>query len=407
MNQFTARPRLLHVIASMDPRSGGVCQAIRTTIPELDALGWSSEVVCGDNTNIDYQCNDSFALHRLGRRQGVWAYSKHLLPWLRTNGRNFDAIMVHGLWSYHSHATQVLFRQWQRSRRTNVPKLVVMPHGMLDPWFQRDATRRVKAWRNWLYWKLIEKNIIASADGMLFTCQREMELARETFTPYQPKKEWVVGLGVSEPPSETSVMQDALQMVCPEIRGRRFILFISRIHPKKGVDVLIEAYAQQAARNAETSEIPVLVIAGPKDSDYGLKMEKRAREFNSREGSGAAICFPGMLQGDAKWGAFYSCDAFVLPSHQENFGIAVVEALACGKPVLISDQINIYREIVNAGAGLVCADTADGVSQMVHEWFMKPEPQRVAMRDQARRCFVEFFRASNAARRLADALNCC
>ena len=153
--------------------------------------------------------------------------------------------------------------------------------------------------------------------------------------------------------------------------------------------------------------MPLLVIAGPKDSDYGMQMEKRARDFNSKGVSGAAICFTDMLQGDAKWGAFYGCDAFVLPSHQENFGIAVVEALACSKPVLISDQINIYREIVDAGAGLVCTDTADGVNLMVHDWFIKPEPQRFEMRERARQCFVDFFEASNAARRLADVVSCC
>jgi hypothetical protein len=76
-----------------------------------------------------------------------------------------------------------------------------------------------------------------------------------------------------------------------------------------------------------------------------------------------------MLSGAAKWGALYGCEAFVLPSHQENFGIAVVEALACGKPVLISDQVNIWREIVEDGAGLVEGDAEEGVEKLLRKFF--------------------------------------
>lgn len=404
LNNARVGSRLLHVIAGMDPRAGGVCQAIRTTIPELASLGWHNEVVCVDSPSFDYKITDPFMLHKLGPHFGPAAYSQKLLPWLRNNATRFDSIIIHGLWSYHSYAMTHLLHQLKKSNAKDIPKVYVMPHGMLDPWFQRDASRRYKAWRNWWYWKLIEKHVIAGADGLLFTCQKEMELAREPFAPYLPKKESLVGLGVAEPPAETPAMRDAFLKACPELHGRSYILFISRIHPKKGVDLLIEAYAKQAAVHRGPTEMPVLVIAGPKDSDYGLQMQKIARDHHLISGSGASICFPGMLQGDAKWGAFYGCEAFVLPSHQENFGIAVVEALACSKPVLISDQVNIYQEIVHAGAGMVCTDTTQGVNQMVHDWVLLAESKRCEMRDKARRCFVDLFKASNAAKRLADVL---
>ena len=132
-------------------------------------------------------------------------------------------------------------------------------------------------------------------------------------------------------------------------------------------------------------------------------MQQLASELKLPATSGASICFPGMLQGDAKWGAFYGCEAFVLPSHQENFGIAVVEALACRKPVLISDQVNIYQEIANSGAGMVCRDTADGVNQMVRDWVGLPEGERREMQMAARRCFDELFEASKAAEKLRAA----
>jgi glycosyltransferase involved in cell wall biosynthesis len=383
----------------MDPRSGGVCQAIRTTIPELQKLGCTSEVVCVDSPELDYQVHDPFKLHKLGPRVGPWAYSKRLAPWLRNHANQFDTLIVHGLWSYHSYVTLKIISQYRSKHGNTGPAVYVMPHGMLDPWFQRDASRRLKAWRNWWYWKLIEKNVISQADGLLFTCQKELELAREPFRPYRPKAEAKVGLGVAEPPSETDAMQTAFRAACPQLNGRPYWLFLSRIHPKKGVELLLKAYALLAKEPNLAGKLPALVIAGPTDSAYAQQMQQLARELGAPQ-----VYFPGMLIGDAKWGAFYGCEAFVLPSHQENFGIAVVESLACHKPVLISNQINIYQEIVDRNAGIVGQDTQEGVIGLLRAWLSRSELQRAEMQSNARACFLELFQATSAARRLAEAL---
>ncbi len=103
----------------------------------------------------------------------------------------------------------------------------VMPHGMLDPWFQRDRSRRVKAVRNWFYWWLVERGVVNSADALLFTCQQELELARTTFGGYRPKREIVVGLGIEEPPAFEPKMQEAFAARCPDLNGRPYLLFMS------------------------------------------------------------------------------------------------------------------------------------------------------------------------------------
>src|SRR5690606_13654692 len=138
---------------------------------------------------------------------------------------------------------------------------------------------------------------------------------------------------------------------CPEVRSKKYWLFLSRIHQKKGVDMLISAYVKLKTLYPD---IPDLVIAGPGSETTSGKSLRRAAE-------GQNIHFPGMLTGNAKWGAFYGAECYILPSHQENFGIAIVEALACAKPVLISDQINIWREIKNGEGGLISRDTEKGV----------------------------------------------
>jgi glycosyltransferase involved in cell wall biosynthesis len=95
-----------------------------------------------------------------------------------------------------------------------------------------------------------------------------------------------------------------------------------------------------------------------------------------------------MLTGEAKWGAFRASEAFILPSHQENFGIAVAEALACGVPVLLSDRVNTAAEIAADGAGLMEPDTAEGTARLIARWLHLPDQTRAAMRERATECFA-------------------
>lgn len=382
---------ILHITADMDPRSGGVCQAVRTIIAGLAGRGVSSEVVSLDDPALSYVTTAQFPLHALGPGRGPWAYSPRLGPWLADNLRRFDAIVVHGLWLYTSYAAR---RAW-RSQGPAAPPLFVMPHGMLDPYFQRAPGRRIKAVRNWLYWKVVEGAVVNEATGVLFTCEEERRLAREPFRPYQPRHELVVGLGVEEPPAFSLAMRAASAAALPAVH-QPYLLFISRIHEKKGVSLLVSAYAGGAAGPTA----PPLVVAGPGlETPYGQVVRGIAAGATA-----GAVTFPGMLAGDAKWGAFYGAAAFVLPSHQENFGIAVVEALACGKPVLISNQINIWREIEAAGAGLVADDTPAGTHELLARWAQLPAAEQEAMGQRARASFERYFAVGPATDRLLAAL---
>jgi len=413
--------KVLHVIAGMDPKMGGVCQAVRTIVAGLSELGVASEVVSLDAPEAPFIANDSFPVHGLGPGKGPWSYSNQLIPWLLENLKRFDCVIAHGLWLYPTYAVAKALRQYKSQQQGAKPRLYVMPHGMLDPYFQRAAGRKIKAIRNWVYWKLIEGRVVNEADGVLFTCEAELLLAREPFRPYHPKREIVVGLGVEEPPAYTPSMRDAFLKQYPALEDQPYLLFLSRIHEKKGVDLLLNAYLKTSvdyqktevavpavvagndAASLESGAVPRLVVAGPGlETGYGQQMQQLASKI---EDSQRAIVFPGMLAGLAKWGAFYHCEAFVLPSHQENFGIAVVEALACSKPVLISNQVNIWREIEAAGGGLVADDTPAGTEKLLQQWAKLTPAQKLAMGQQARACFANSFATGPAATHLLKAIS--
>lgn len=386
--------RILQVIASMNPKHGGVCQGIRNTVPELQKMGVESEVVCLDDPNSDYLGQDAFAIHALGKSKKLWGYHKDLIPWLLSNFSKYDVVVVNGLWLYQSHAAIKAMLAYRKTHDVS-PKVYVMTHGMLDPYFQTAKDRKLKALRNKLYWKVLENKVVNEADGILFTCEEELLLARTTFPNYKPKREINVGYGIQPPPANIEGMREAFASHVPDWNSKPFLLFLSRIHPKKGVDMLINAYRKL---EEEFEEVPQLIIAGPNEHEYGKEMQTLGADSPN-------IIFSGMLSGDAKWGAFHESETFVLSSHQENFGIAVVEALACSKPVLISNKVNIWREIEKGKGGIVKSDSQDDTYQLLKEWILLNQKEKNQMSLDAGSVYQAHFTISSATEKYLQGIN--
>jgi glycosyltransferase involved in cell wall biosynthesis len=387
----------------MDPEAGGVSQAIINIIAGLTELGVENEVLSLDTLT---EVPTGFTLHALGPGTGPWSYSNKLKPWLLEHLPDFDIVIIHGLWLYHGYAVNTIMKQLKKGKQirsgsfsSNHQRLFIMPHGMLDPYFQRAKGRKLKAFRNLLYWKLIERHIINGADGILFTCKEESILARQSFRPYKPKRELIVGLGVKQPPDFSEIMQTEFLKKCPQLTEKvPYILFLSRIHPKKGIDILIKAYENLSRKIPDSASIPRLVIAGPGlDSAYGQEIQYKVSASKIIKDS---VFFTGMLEGSAKWGAFYNSSFFILPSHQENFGIAVIEAMACSKPVIITNQINIWREIEEGGGGLVSEDSQIGIEFQMEKLFSLKEDEIKILGSKARNLFTYEYSIIPAAKKL-------
>jgi glycosyltransferase involved in cell wall biosynthesis len=362
--------RILHIIASLDPELGGTSEAVRVILthgPER----YAHEVVTMDAPDAPYLRGIrelGVPVHALGPVGSVYSYNDKLVPWLKANRERFDGVVVNGMWQHCG------FAVW-RTMRGHVP-YVVFSHGMLDPYFKRAFP--MKHLKKWAYWLPVEYWVLRGAYRVLFTCEAEAELAKQSFWLHRWRP-YVVPFGTIPPEGDPKAQREAFYAVCPAVRGRRFLLFLGRIHPKKGCDLLIDAFVKLAARDPELE----LVMAGPDAQNWRAELEHGA----AKAGVAKRIHWPGMLHGDAKWGAFYAAEAFCLPSHQENFGIAVAEALACGRPVLLSDKVNISAEIARDGAGLMELDTAAGTERLLERWIEMPVEEREKMSARALECF--------------------
>ncbi len=363
--------RILHIIGTLNPEAGGPTESVRVLL-SYGPIGYTGEVVTLDPPDAPYLSEIGFPVHALGPTSTTYGFNAKLLPWLLANRDRFDGVVVNGLWQYCGYAA------W-RALAGNTP-YVVFTHGMLDPYFR--YTFPFKHIKKWFYWVPFEYRVLRDAYRVLFTSRAEKRLAEKSFFLFRWNA-YVVPYGASGPKGNAAAQREAFFTRCPEARGKRFLLFLGRIHRKKGCDMLIEAFAKAASSDPDL----FLVMAGPDQQQWSTKLKQMASAARISD----RVFWPGMLLGDAKWGSLFACEAFILPSHQENFGIAVAEALGCGKAVLLADKVNIAEEIAAEDAGLMEPDTPEGTLRLLRRWIAMSPAEREAMCHRAYRCFHEHY----------------
>ena len=405
--------RIVRIIRSTNPTGGGPIESLKQVARLHSQVGNTVEVVCLDDPASAWLKDFPFPCHALGPVRGKFGYSPLLVSWLEAHLGNYDCAVIEGLWQYHS------WGAWRALRKSGVPYLV-FTHGMLDPWFKR--TFPLKHLKKWLYWPWADYRVLRDAEAVLFTCEEERRLARDSFWLYRAR-EVVVKFGTMGVPEPAKDYAGGFLEKHPELKPYRRFVFLGRVHPKKSPDIIIRTIARLKAAGhwieqgatsyelaAQSSELRAhaaerrqgmkLIMAGPADGDYAAELQALAGEL----GVADSIVWTGMITGDDKWGALQCAEAFVLPSHQENFGIAVAESLSVGVPVLISKAVNIWADIVADGAGTADDDTVEGFERQMIAWLRMSPDEVVMMRRKARACFEARYTAKDAAESLLGAL---
>ena len=332
--------RVLHVIPSIAPNSGGPAQAIIPMCRELSAHGWDVVLATTDvgmanhvtarNTPIDYRgISTIFFASQWGES---FKFSRPMSSWLDANVKAFDVVHIHAVFNHSSVAAA------SACRKHDVP-YVVRPLGSLDPWSMKQ-----KRFRKQLFWRVRGERLVRDAAAVHYTTHAEKELSEQTL---KLNHGYVVPLGIEEEFTSTPLDVEELSTLFPSLNGNPYVLVLSRLHPKKALDVLIDAFAQV------TSDTRFqhwrLVIGGDGDEDY----VKRLRQNVIDKKAERRVLFAGWLGGKKKNRVLRHASLLVQASYQENFGVSIVEALACGVPVLVSPQVNLAAEIERAGAGWI------------------------------------------------------
>lgn len=378
--------RILHVLTSVDPAMGGVANSVVTRGIWLSEHGHKVHIASVDDPSADFIRGYPLQVFALGPRATSWAYSRRLLPWLLANVSNYDHVVIDGIWQFHGLAVR------QACLERSVPYSVFV-HGMLDPWFKR--TYPLKHLKKAIFWAWSDYRVLRDASGVLFTCEEEAKLARQSFSLYKANEK-IVPLGIHDLGADFPMTPPTL---AAELSAARpYILFLGRLHEKKGCELLLRSYARFI--QAQGPLAPKLMMVGPGEPAYVAHLRKMALEL----GVESKIIWRGMVKGLEKNAVISAAECFILPSHQENFGIAILEALAFGKPVLITNKINIFREISGGGAGYISNDDMEGVLGSLNRWFLSTDAEKKKMAKSARMLFEEKFLIDSAAERFVEAV---
>jgi glycosyltransferase involved in cell wall biosynthesis len=372
---------VLQMVQTLDPSVGGVSPAVLALSRGLARRGHKIDIVVLDDPASPWLADVDLTVRALGTGLTSYRYSKKLMPWLRKHGGNYDCVIVNGLWQYIS------FAAWRRYARTSTPYFV-FPHGMLDPWFKR--TFPLKHLKKWLYWPWADYRVLRDATAVIFTSEDERLQARKSFWLYRCREK-VSALGIESPAPLAPQAPEKFFERFPSLRNKHILLFLGRLHPKKGCDLIIDAFRKLKPAGAS------LVLAGPDQVGWETELRARVADF--------PVVFTGLLQGEMKHAALACADAFILPSHQENFGMSVVEALAAGLPVLISNRVNIWHEVEIDRAGYVDTDDLGGVTRLMERWLNTPDQDRHLMRTNARNCFARRYEIDRAVDSLLSILS--
>ena len=390
-SRTTESLKILHVIPSLNPADGGPSFAMPLIAGGLQRAGLSIDVAATVGTdelqaiqlsNGIQTTNDGVDYFYFPRQTEFYKVSLPLSRWLSENIRNYDLIHIHALFSYSS------YRSASLARKHGVP-YVIRPLGVLNQWGMQNRRRLLKR----VSLGLIEHRIIRDAGAVHFTSDQEkLEAELSGVTGHSA----VIPLGFDDSKFRDLPSREAFFSMFPGAKDRQIVLFLSRLDPKKGLDLLLRAFASVRKASERSSERAkaMLVIAGAGDSKFVDDLKKLAQELGIVDG----LLWTGFLEGAEKLSALAAASIFVLPSYSENFGIALVEAMAAGLPCVTSDQVGIAADVKECDAGLVVscdpAPLAEALQQLLDNSEMRAHLAINAQRLVSERFSLEAMTAS-------------
>lgn len=354
--------KILHVIPSIGLARGGPSVVIRTLARAQAMCGAEVDVATTDDDGRDrlhHAAGTSFVedqvTYRIFRRQTrLYTVSWPLTKWLFRHARDYNVIHIHALFSFPSIAAAFF------ANRAHV-RYLVRPLGVLNLW----GMHHRRPWLKRLSFRLIERHVLRNAAAVQYTSEQESAEAAQLGAEHTP-------LLIPNPVDlfPGPLVRGRFRAAFPALNGKTMVLFLSRIDPKKGIDLLLPAFARLQSHQPHA----VLVVAGDGDKTLLKELKGQAQQL----GLGERILWTGFLQGEIKRDALADADVFVLPSYSENFGVAVVEAMGCGVPVIVSDQVGIHREIAEAKAGLVVECSVSKLAEALTKSISDPVWRRTA-----------------------------
>ena len=382
MKQY--KKKILRIISSLDPEYGGPPAAIVDSTIALNKIGFKVDIVTHDNKESQFVKIKNTTIHNLGPSLlGDYNLNFKFTKWLIQNRSKYDLFIVHGLWQFNTLAARLFLKK----------KYYVFVHGQLDPSYKKFFFNKIK---KFIYWNLIEKKNLKDSKFILLTNKKEKDLLNDTYVNTKGLKKKVVDYGILEPKYDTSKVKKIFYKKFKSLKDKDFYIYLGRFHNKKGCEIIMNAVKYFSLRKK-----PINVLMCGSNNIYKKYLQKISKDLNIEKN----IIWSNFLKNDIKLGALLSSKAMLLPSYGENFGVALVEAMACGIPVLTTNKVNIYNYIIENNAGYISSPNNVNFIKIINKFENLKKSNITQLKKNAYRCFKNNFLLSKKIKILAEYIN--
>jgi glycosyltransferase involved in cell wall biosynthesis len=361
--------KVLRIVHTLDPADGGIATSVIENSMNLLEKNVDIEILTSDSKNSSFQGSNKIKIINMGPGIGKFGFSIKLTKWLLKNRYNYDVFIVDGVWTYGSLISRLLLKK----------KYFVYIHGTLDPYFKNDFLKKIK---KQIYWFLVGKKNLIDSKAILLTTGIEKKLLINTYVNTNNITKKVAGYGIFKKKINKKKLLKIFNERYPELKNKRTLLFLGRFHEKKGCDLLIKAY------HKVKKELNFNLFLAGSENIYKNKIRLMVKKYKLEE---KVFLSKKILDNNLKYGAMIKSSAMILPSHSENFGVSLVESLSVCRPILISNKVNIYREINKYKSGIVFKNNLNGIIKGLISFNNLSDKELKLMSLNAIRCFNENY----------------
>lgn len=366
--------KILKIITTLNPKSGGPQATIIQNSNNLCNNGFSVDILTSDKKNFIKKADHKFKIVKLNTDSKPYNFSFKIIKWIINNKKNYDFFIIHGLWEFNSLLARIFIKK----------NYFVVTHGQLDPYFKTLTFKKIK---KQIYWYLIEHQNLINSKGILVSGKSEIKMIKNSFVNTDNLKLLDVGYSNYLIPKmiQKKHYNKTFYKNFPILKNKKFILFIGRINHKKGLDILVDAILK--VNDLKNFYFLFAGFDNFKD-DYVRNILKK---INANTILQQRVVISKFLEKDLKIAALSLCSATILPSRGENFGVSVVESLMFSKPPLITNKVGIYHEIQKYNAGLISELNKISITKMIQKFINIDQKSLIRFKKNSKKCYNDIF----------------
>ena len=378
------RLKILRIITSLNPKFGGTTRGVIESTKQLVKEGFEVDIVTCDPKKIRSAELKNIKIINFDSYFGDnYRLSLKLYFWLKKYRDHYDHFIVEGIWQFPTLVARLALKG----------KYFVFPHGMLDPFFNIDFWKKIK---KQIYWYLFEKRNLLNSTSMLLTTPGEEATLNNTFVNTSGIKKNIVRYGIFKKKINKEKALRQFYSRFPSLKHNDFYLFLGRFHEKKGCDIVIQSVNK--LRNEFSDKI--LFVGPMTGSNYEFYIKNLVNKYNLQK----KILFSDALYDNTKWASILACKGMVLASRGESLGISLVESFSLGKPVLTTNKVNIYKDILKYNAGFIAKDEINSFAGILKKFSKLKKNKLLKLEKNAKKYFKSNFDLSSIVNSLSTYL---